>query len=94
MKHLSLSNKENHKRVKKTQTKKVTVTQCSLCVLIWRGLGNWMVQNGMLHCADPIIHSKALDELYNRLYSCHFPCTIHQLTMPEKTPRILKNKIT
>lgn len=53
-----------------------------------------MVQNGMLHCADPIIHSKALDELYNRLYSCHFPCTIHHLTMPEKTPRILKNKIT
>lgn len=33
-----------------------------VCVLIWRGLGNWMVQNGMLHCADPMVHSKALDE--------------------------------
>lgn len=39
----------------------VLVCVC-MCVLIWRGLGNWMVQNGMLHCADPMVHSKALDE--------------------------------
>lgn len=64
----------------------------ALCVLIWRGLGNWMVQNGMLHCADPMVHSKALDELYNRLFSCHFPCTVHQLNMPEEHPERNQNK--
>lgn len=35
-------------------------------LLIWRGLGNWMVRDGVLHCADLMVHSKALDELYNR----------------------------
>lgn len=51
-----------------------------------------MVQNGMLHCADPMVHSKALDELYNRLFSCHFPCTVHQLNMPEEYPEHNQNK--
>lgn len=51
-----------------------------------------MVQNGMLHCADPMVHSKALDELYNRLFSCHFPCTVHQLNMPEEHPERNQNK--
>lgn len=33
---------------------------------IWHELGNWMVQDGMLHCANSMVHSKALDEQYNR----------------------------
>ena len=36
-------------------------------LLLWRGLGNWMVHDGVLHCADLMVHSKALDELYNRI---------------------------
>lgn len=45
-----------------------------------------MVQDGMLHCANSMVHSKALDEQYNRLKSHHFPCIIHQLKMPKEHP--------
>lgn len=60
--HLKKGNKNTRtQRQKKDNYIVLFVCVCS-CVLTWCGLGNWMVQNGMLHCADPMVHSKALDE--------------------------------